>query len=1536
MPIKKILNNYQTRLTITTVVFLFFGVNFSAAQDVLMQDGSFVRCAPDFFFDTGGEFGSYGSNENFTITFCPPNAGEQVILDFRRFNTQDDSTGTDEMVIYDGDSTAAPEIGRYAGTTSPGNVVATGSTGCLTITFNSNGFGNTLGWQAAIECVVPCQTITPSIDSTVPAFDVATNTVSIIPGQTVDFNGSATFSGFGANATYFWNFGTGATANTQNASHQFINSGLFNVELTVTDDNPLGCSETVNITVQVGDPIVSINNSVFPQSSLSLFDMVRDVLVDGGCAEIEFVADQVFGQPNELQTKSYGYFTRGGTDFPFDSGIVLTTGNAFSGGNTFDNGTIQGTFGNGQPGDTDLENALSINNTNDATFIEFNFIPTSDRVDFSYILASEEYDGSTECMFFDGFAFILTRPDGTTENLAVLPNGDVVNVLNINGTSCAGAPDNSDFFAGYNLGATNYNGRTEVLTASATNLIPNETYVMKLVVADQGDVLFDTAIFIEAGSFNLGGELGDDITLANGSAECGGDSVTLDTRAPNASHTWFFNGVEIIGETSSTLEVTVAGTYSVNVEFAIDCETNDSIVVEFRESPEIIATPIDLSGCSPTGIAVFNLTDNTPIVFGSQDPLEFGLTYHNSQADADTGDNPIPSLDLTSYNGTDGEVIFVRVTDIATETCVETASFVLEVFSIVTSEDVTYSLCDTNADGDDTNGITDFDLTAINNQVLGAQDPTQFSVSYYATENEAITGNNPLPNTITNGAQSVIFARVQNNNSIDCFATSTVTLVVNPLPIITANVDLRQCDADTDGLSEFNLTEANELISTNAANETFTYYATLTDAENATDAISNPLNYPNTDPSANSDILFVRVENSDFCFRVAQLELFVSTSQIPAGFSIPPYEECDDTRVDDNITDGITTFDFSNATPQIVAIFPVGQNITVTYYESTADALAETNAIPDISNHINTASPFNQTITFRVDNNTDNSCQGIGEFQLTTTNPTPRTDTESVDLVLCDDVTIGDLSETFDLTQNEAFIFDGAPSLTAFYFTDYDDALNNITANEITSPSVYNNTNPIETIYVRVLNTITGCFAIVDFDITVNPLPEVIAITPLDACENATDGVFDFDLDSKREEILNGQDPAIFDVTFHLTQLDADNLANPQPNIITNTLNPQEIFVAITNTTTSCSNSTESFFIEVLEGAQINPDGEPLDFEICDGTDNNESAQFDLNALLPEILDGQDENDYTITFHFNENDALAGTPPLPTLYENLVNPQIIYVRVSNNLNPDICFDIEPIPLLVNPVPEFEIDDQYILCNSFNSEGVVPVPPVIDTGLSSTNFDFQWSLNGVLLTSEINPILIPTQGGIYSVEVFDITTSTITRCSTVRETEVIESDIPILIADVTSQAFAGNHVIEATASGNSTYEFSLDNGSWQEDGFFENVSPGEHIVYARDVNGCGIVSNLVLVMDYPLFFTPNGDGRHDSWNIIGIETQPSAKIYIFDRYGKLIKQLSPTSPGWDGTYQGSNLPTDDYWFVVEYIEPSSGEIKQQRAHFTLKR
>ncbi|WP_460576712.1 T9SS type B sorting domain-containing protein, partial [Flavobacterium koreense] len=91
---------------------------------------------------------------------------------------------------------------------------------------------------------------------------------------------------------------------------------------------------------------------------------------------------------------------------------------------------------------------------------------------------------------------------------------------------------------------------------------------------------------------------------------------------------------------------------------------------------------------------------------------------------------------------------------------------------------------------------------------------------------------------------------------------------------------------------------------------------------------------------------------------------------------------------------------------------------------------------------------------------------------------------------------------------------------------------------------------------------------------------------------------------------------------------------------------------------------------------------------------------------------------------------------------------------------------------------------------------------------------------------------------------------------------------------------------------------------------------------------------VQIIDYPHYFTPNGDGINDYWNIVGLEAYPSLQINIFDRFGKLIKQISPASKGWDGTYNGNLMPSTDYWFTVKY--PEAGVMKEFKAHFALKR
>jgi large repetitive protein len=131
-------------------------------------------------------------------------------------------------------------------------------------------------------------------------------------------------------------------------------------------------------------------------------------------------------------------------------------------------------------------------------------------------------------------------------------------------------------------------------------------------------------------------------------------------------------------------------------------------------------------------------------------------------------------------------------------------------------------------------------------------------------------------------------------------------------------------------------------------------------------------------------------------------------------------------------------------------------------------------------------------------------------------------------------------------------------------------------------------------------------------------------------------------------------------------------------------------------------------------------------------------------------------------------------------------------------------------------------------------------------------------------------------------------------------------------------------------------YSIDDGPVQVSNLFTNAIPGTHIVTVTDSTGCTYLTKTVNIIGYPHYFTPNGDGFHDTWNITGLGA--SARIYIFDRYGKLIKQIASIGEGWDGTYNGHLLPASDYWFKVEYTEdfPIIGTNKVFNSHFSLKR
>ncbi|MFL1895861.1 T9SS type B sorting domain-containing protein [Aquimarina sp. 2-A2] len=231
-----------------------------------------------------------------------------------------------------------------------------------------------------------------------------------------------------------------------------------------------------------------------------------------------------------------------------------------------------------------------------------------------------------------------------------------------------------------------------------------------------------------------------------------------------------------------------------------------------------------------------------------------------------------------------------------------------------------------------------------------------------------------------------------------------------------------------------------------------------------------------------------------------------------------------------------------------------------------------------------------------------------------------------------------------------------------------------------------------------------------------------------------------------------------------------------------------------------------------------------------------------------------------------------------------------------------------------------LGDDIAICE----ERAVVLQGRFDNAVSYQWFTFSQATNSfVTISGETTPVYTAPGSGTYRMEGYDSTGATVgTDDIEVVNVSAAVSSVGYTIAE---ESFAGTYTItaipEVVAGDIEDIEYKIDNGIYQTSPVFENVFPGEHQITARHSAGCSdVLSEVIIIMGYPKYFTPNGDGFHDTWSLINIEDQPLAKIYIFDRYGKLLKQLRPGGPGWDGTYNGSPMPSSDYWFRVEFNEP----------------
>jgi gliding motility-associated-like protein len=353
---------------------------------------------------------------------------------------------------------------------------------------------------------------------------------------------------------------------------------------------------------------------------------------------------------------------------------------------------------------------------------------------------------------------------------------------------------------------------------------------------------------------------------------------------------------------------------------------------------------------------------------------------------------------------------------------------------------------------------------------------------------------------------------------------------------------------------------------------------------------------------------------------------------------------------------------------------------------------------------------------------------------------------------------------------------------------------------------------------------------------------------------------------------------------------------------------------------------TNSNGCKISENITVNPTPKVIatpTFSIC----SEDTTSITLSSLVPGTIFLWTAVANNVTGASNGNGNII-EQPLVAIDNTIGN--VVYTIVPTSplgcVGPPFVITVH-----VNILPLPTLTDGVICRNP--TTGIVGRTYILNAGLNNANFYFEWYLNDTIISGENNNTYEVVEGGVYSV----IATNTVTGCMSAPVFAVVtESEIAEVAIINGNEAFVDNAVITVLVIGNGNYEYQLDNSPWQTSNAFSLLTIGLHEIHVRDADDCTAITQEFTVIGYPKFFTPNGDGYNDLWNIWSLSDQTASNIYIYDRYGKFIKQMSPAGEGWNGTLNGRELPATDYWFTVEYLHPDTGLRNEFKSHFSLKR
>ena len=853
----------------------------------------------------------------------------------------------------------------------------------------------------------------------------------------------------------------------------------------------------------------------------------------------------------------------------------------------------------------------------------------------------------------------------------------------------------------------------------------------------------------------------------------------------------------------------------------------------------------------------------------------FSVRFFISQDDADLNIN---ALSIPYSNEENPVKIYTRIINNLSE-CWSTNSFEVKVLPApITNQPSNIVICDDNQDG--------ISIINLQNKIPElVDDTTNRAFSFYTSLNNAFIANSAIQNTTAYPtATTVIYARVENTIT-KCFSVENINIIINTPPKFIDISEYLICENFSDGFADFFFNTKDTEILNGQEGKTVSYFETPQDAEDDTNEIDKNTAYRNT--SKSEQTIYVRVENitDEDCYGTSSFNIKVDSN--------PVYNKPTDWFVCDGIeNDQKEVFDLNEKIIEI-SKYITEQPLDISFYRSIDDAENKNNALPlQYTNEVNP-----QSIYALIDGGT--SCNIIEKITLNVIQ-SPLINTPEEALIACDEDYDG-INVMFDLTKSEINILNiRQKNLVIDYFETIENLEND--TDVISNFRAYPNISNPQIIYVRVTNTISGCFLYAPLELAVNLPPVINDFKEYETCDNSSKY---FDLTKIEPEIVNDATNVVF--SYYKSQEDAEDKTDALDTDYTYKTNADVVYVRVEFETTSCY-VIYPFKIDVIPLPVIN---KPNDIVACD--DNFDGfLVFDLSQLdISLVLGMQNPNNYTITQYNDLALAEEGIDNLQATY-NAENNEIIYVRVENRRTG--CYSITNYKTIVNPRPIVNIGAQVICLND--------LPLVVSANTNNVGDTYLWS------TGETTPeIEIETIGD------YHVTVTTPNGCVTVSEFNVTESESAI-IETIETVDFSDPNNITVTVRGIGNYQYILDDNEPQSSNVFYNSSIGYHTVTIIDLNGCDSVSREVLVIDTPKFMTPNNDGDFDTWHITGVETLPGTIIYIFDRYGKLLKTLTSTSPGWDGIYNGNLMPSDDYWFLAKVFK--NGTSFELRGHFAIKR